>query len=286
MIANELANFTKIPLAEIVYKRFSDGESYTRILTDISGKRTFIVQGSHPPQDSNLQQLYQLVESACNMGASEVNCVVPYLAYARQDRRVLSGEPISVLIILKTLEMLGVKRLMTIEVHNPDVFKYTGMESISISTAFSFGQYFSAMNMKNPLVISPDEGGAKRAFEVSKVVNSEYGYYKKTKESGDVNVKPTFNSQYIDVKNKDIIIIDDITSSGSTILPLIKKVNGEGARRCFVGITHFFANAEVLNKMEELGAIVVSTDSIKTKSSKIHLAPLIGDIIVKNTSRE
>jgi ribose-phosphate pyrophosphokinase len=279
-VAGQIADNLGLAAAEVQSRKFSDGESYVRVLDDLEGKRVVIVQGTHPPQDTHIQQLYQLVDVATSMSARDITCVVPYLAYARQDRRILRGEPVSVSIVLKTLQALGAARLVTIDVHNPAVFGDVDMECVNLSASPCFGEHFSGIGLQDPLVVSPDRGGAGRASAVADCMGAEFGYFEKDKHTDDG--VPKYFSGDIRVKDREVIIIDDITSSGSTIRPLLIKLKSEGAGMCYVGITHFFAGDEALARMEGLGAVLVSTDTIVSKRSRISIAPLVSDYITRS----
>ncbi|MEM2992369.1 MAG: ribose-phosphate diphosphokinase [Candidatus Caldarchaeum sp.] len=118
-LAEKVARYMNVEAVDVFAKVFPDGESYVRLSGDVRGEDVIVVQGTHPPQDINFVKLLLLVDAVTRMGAKSVKTVIPYMAYARQDRVFLEGEPVSIQALLKSLRAVGADEAITVNIHSP-----------------------------------------------------------------------------------------------------------------------------------------------------------------------
>jgi len=116
-LGRKVADLLKSRIVSVIFKTFPDGESYLRLDGDVKGEEVVIVQTTGPPQDAHIMQLFLMVDAAKDLGAERVTAVVPYLAYARQDKRFLLGEAISIETFIKLIEASGTDRFLTVNIH-------------------------------------------------------------------------------------------------------------------------------------------------------------------------
>ena len=164
----ELGNFIAARLKSIPIpidlRIFSDGESKIRIDANLTGKKCVVVQSTYPPVDSHLLQNLMIISSCYASGASEVISVMPYMGYARQDRKFLDGEFVTISLIARLLECTGIRNLITVDIHSIRALSYFKSNLINVSSINSLADYArTKFSLANPVVVSPDTGGIARA---------------------------------------------------------------------------------------------------------------------------
>lgn len=280
-LAAGLTQETGIPLASVSWRRFPDGEICARVETTLTDRDVFIVQGTHQNQCLRLEELYQLVDVAASQGARRICCVVPYLAFSRQDRRMHVGEPLSGLIVLRTLAMLGAQSCATIDVHSAELFEHAPLPCTSLSSASVFADWLLRHEFRDPLLISPDAGGLQRIQALSALTNFAAAACSKYK---DTDGYTWYAEEDLDVQGRDIIVMDDICSSGSTIIPLMQLLRGKGARRLCYAVTHFSANGDLLLAKVGFSIHIIASESIPSPQACVPITPLICEWIRETRS--
>lgn len=267
-LAKELANILSCQFISAATTRFPDGECYTRIDTESLDDDVVIVQNTHP--DNNLIEALLLQDVVRNLGARSITCVIPYFGYARQDRIFKNGEPESAKVVSKMLDM-NCDRVITIDLHKEDVLRYFTCPSVDLKAAGAIAQYFADKNID--IVMSPDIGAAKRAENVGKLLGVAYDYLEKTRLSGtEVSIKAA-NS---DVNGKTVLIVDDMISTGGTIVAATGQLKSAGARSVYVACTH---GVFVGNAIEKLTGSyldgILSCNTLESAVSHISVASTI-----------
>lgn len=265
------------PLVHASVRIFPDGE--TCVSGNVTGphRRLVIVQGTHPPQDRHLQQLYQMVEAARSQGDYEIVCVVPYLAYSRQDRRSRPGEPLSAEIVLRTLQLLGADEVVTVDVHNLRIFEGVTMRWTALSAVQSVARHIAGLSLSAPVMVAPDAGGERRTRLVAEKLRYPTVVLSKSKADDG---RTSYDRVGGEVLGRDAVVIDDLSSSGSTLIPLVEALRAADAKSISLGVTHLFADVAALQAAVGPDVRIFSTDSVPSIASQISLAPLIGNYLV------
>lgn len=211
-------------LGKIETTKFPDGEIKVKV-PEIADKRIVLVQSTYYPQEKNLFELL-LAAHALKERDAEVTAVIPYLAYARQNKSFYPGEAVSINTVMDLLRSVGITSLMTVNPHkNGPLMNFKGKVSIvnvENTLANAVKRQFS-----NPVVLAPDLGGLDMAKNAASVMGCEYTYLDKLRDAyGNVSIKETHGGN---LKDKDVIIFDDIISSGSTIELAARYAYSEGA---------------------------------------------------------
>ncbi len=275
-LANRIGNMLNIPLISVKTKRFPDGEFYLKFEENLSGKDLLIVQSLYPPQDTHFMELLLILHTTRDLGARSIKVFVPYLAYSRQDERYLDGECLSSAMISEIFERLGVDALFTIDVHNQKVLKMYNIPSYNLTAAGELVKYFVAKNLKNPLVVSPDDEtiAIQRAKYAAKIIGAEYNFFgkKRNKHTGEIK---TFSKE-LNVKGRDAIIIDDIISTAKTSANATRILKDQGARNVYVGVSHALLHGNAQKILEMSGADeIVGTDCVVNEFAKVSVAPIL-----------
>jgi len=284
--ARKLAEILGQDLASVKRKIFPDGEMYVRIQDSekLSGKVAVIVNTMFPNQNDSLLETLLLINAAVKAGASKIIVYTPYLAYARQDKVFQLGEPVSADVVVVALKTVGANCLITVDVHNPGVLarNFTCYENVLV-----FSELYKAIEniVENPIVIAPDAGALNRAKHLAESKNLAYDYLVKhrDRETGEVVVKP----KEVNVRGRDVIIVDDIISTGGTIAEAAQVLIKQGARRIFVCASHGLMVGSAVEKLRDAGVEkVVLANTLGLKHSNplieyVDVTPALAKIIAK-----
>jgi ribose-phosphate pyrophosphokinase len=275
-LGENVARYLKSEIVPIIFKSFPDGESYLRFETEsLQNEDVAIIQTTSPPQDQNLIQLLLMVDNALDMKARSIIVVVPYFAYNRQDKRFLPGEAFSIKTIMKLLKDCGVNLLITVNAHNPVVLKSFGIPVNDLSAIPLLAEYFMSKGLvENPLSLSLGKKALNVAKEANNILQGGFDYIS-TKR--DVNTgKVTLEEKELDAKGRDVIVFDDIISSGGTMAQAVRFAKEKGARKVYAACVHPLLIGDSYRKIMEWGAEeIVGTDAVPSQVSKVSIAPLI-----------
>lgn len=255
---------------------FADGESKIR-LDNMAKKNCIIIHSTYPPTDQHLMQLFMIMYKCKEDGAKDICVVSPYLAYTRQDKVFVNGEIITINLVGKILASLGITKLITIDSHKPNALNYS-FPTIDLTAIPSLSSYVKHnLTMNNPIVISPDEGGIERAKKFAELINANSISLVKTRDrfTGDVSVSLLDQGT---LKNCDALIVDDMISTGTSIIKtteLLKKYHiGEVYAIC----THALLLDDAKQKLLNAGIKeVISTNSIPNEFAKVDLSSVISN---------
>ena len=256
-------------------KIFPDGESYVRLEGEVKGETVAIVQTTSPPmQDGRLFQLAFMADAAKRAGASKVLAVVPYLAYARQDKMFLAGEGISVETIARMLKAAGIDELLTVNIHSEPTLAKFPFPAKTVSAIPLIAKYFVEKGCKGAFALSPDKGAMYIAQQAQQILGGDCGHLNKTRDRYTGQTVQT--TEGLNVKGQTVIILDDIISTGGTIVGAAKILREQGAEHVFCGCVHGLLIGDAEKRILDAGVEeIVGTDSVPGNVSKVSLAPLL-----------
>ena len=272
LLAGRVTEVTEVLESNLLiseFKKFPDGELYTRVVDDI-GSEVTIIQST--VTDTDLIALLQLID-ACS-DASRVNVVIPYMGYARQDKKFKPGEPISARAIARTIKADNV---FTINIHDTSILDYFDAKTVDLDATPMIGKYIKNMKFINPLIIAPDDGAIHIAKSASSELGIDYDYLEKTRLSGEtVSIQP----KNVNVKGRDVIIIDDIISTGGTVAETISLLRKQGAHEVYAACVHPVLSNNAILKLFKAGVKgIIATDTIDKGVSVVSAAPVIASAI-------
>lgn len=295
-LGRAVAEALQMPIAAHEERGFEDGEHKVRPLDDVAGNDVYVVQSTHggPDESANdkLMRLAFFIGALKDAGAARITAVVPYLAYARKDRRTKPNDPVTIRYVAQMLESVGADCVVTLEVHNPAAFENAfRCRAVALTTTPLFIDYAKAHLAGEDLaVISPDAGGMKRAELLREALEAAIGkpvgkglaekYRSAGIVSGDLFVG--------NVGGRTALIVDDLISTGGTLLRAAKSARAAGATRVLALVTHglFMPGAEDVLNDPALDQVIV-TDAVpsfrlKKPSNKLvtlPCAPLLAEAI-------
>ncbi len=252
----------------IEIRKFPDGEKYVRVLG--SAEEVTVVSSTFFPQDEHIVELLLIGDALRERGVENLRVVIPYFGYSRQDRVIREGEPISVRAVMRALG-LYYDELYVFDLHNPETLRFFPGKAVNLSPAGAIADYF-AERLGEGVVLAPDKGAFGRARAVAEKLGLEYSHFEKKRISPtEVEMRPAD----VDIEGRNVLIVDDIISTGGTMIKAANLLRGMGAEKVFVAATHgVFAEGAVERVSQAVDELAV-TNTIPTPVSRISIAPKI-----------
>ena len=273
-LGEKISQLTGLEKITVASRIFPDGESYLRLEGNVQDEHVVIVQTTCAPQDSRLIQLAFLAAAAKRNKAKKLTAVVPYLAYARQDKIFLEGENVSIETIAAMLKAAGIDQIITINVHEVNALNLFTIPAKNISAIPLLAEYFIKKGIKKAFALSPDKGALYIAQQAQAVLGGEAGHLEKQRDRYTGQTSQT--AKGLNVKGKTVIIFDDIISTGGTIVGAAKILSEQGAEHVYTACVHGLLIGDAEKRILDAGVEeIVATDSVPSKASKVSLAPLI-----------
>ncbi len=271
VLAARISEITGITLLDTKFSRFPDGEVYLR--TGEIDEETIIVS-SVVDSDTLVQTL--LAIDACD--TSRNTLVLPYLGYARQDKRFNPGEPISARAIARALSR-GVEEILVVNIHEPAVLQYFDVPASNVSIAPAIGEYIKASGIGDPLILAPDDGAAAFAADIARVGGWDTDHLEKTRISGvEVRMEP----KSLPVDSREVVIVDDIISTGGTLATAAGMLYRQGASTVHAACVHGVLSSGAYARLRAAGiASVVSGDTYENATSCISAAGIVAERICR-----
>jgi ribose-phosphate pyrophosphokinase len=276
-LAEKVAKRLGAQLVAAELRVFSDGESKIKI--GKAGKNCVVVQSTHPPTDTHLMQALMMARKCADGGARDVCAVIPYLAYARQDRAFLEGEAVSIALVAKLLEAAGVRHVITVDIHSQLAMShFASVQNVS-SIPLLADYAASKLKLRRPIVVSPDAGGAERAKEFARHLKTDSVALKKSRDrtTGEVTVDEKLDA---DVSGRDAVLVDDMISSGGSIVKAAEMLRKKGAGKVYAMCAHALLIGDAAQKIKAAGVQdVIATNSVPGEYAKVDLSPAIADAL-------
>jgi len=220
-LAQKIATKLGGQLAQRVLERFPDGELHIELQESVRGHDVYLIQPTCPPVDEHLFELLLMADACRRAGAVHLTAVIPYFGYARQDRRAHGREPLSVRLIADLLATSGIQRVVAVDLHSQGVESAFAIPVEHVSAVPTLAEAVRSSVPRNAVIVSPDLGAVKMAERYAKLLNLPVVIIHKTRISGaEVNVQRIVG----DVRDKHVLVVDDMISTGGTIEKAIKAL--------------------------------------------------------------
>jgi len=269
-LSKSIAEQFGIPLGQVNFSRYSDGEFQPSFEESVRGTRLFIIGSTHPSSE-NLMEMLLMLDAAKRASARHITAVMPYFGWARQDRKDKPRVPIGAKLIAKLLEAAGATRIITMDLHADQIqgFFEKPVDHLYASTIFL--PFVESLQLDNLTIASPDMGGSKRAYAYSKQLSSDVVIcYKQRAKANVISHMELIG----DVKGKNVILVDDMVDTAGTLTKAADLMMERGALSVRAICTHAILSGKAYERIEEsqLAELIV-TDSIpaKQKSNKIRV---------------
>ncbi len=284
-LAQEIASFLKIDLGKCVLERFSDGEIHFYIDENIRGEDIFVIQSGSYEANFHLMELFLMIDAFKRASAERITVVIPYYCYGRQDWKDRPRVPISARLVADLLQTAGATRVLAMDLHSPQIQGFFSIPVDNLMALPVLANYIQTLKLKDLAIVSPDAGGVGRARLFAKRMSAGLAIIDKR--------RPAPNEAKVfhvigEVKDCDVVIMDDMVDTGGTLVESAEALKREGAKRIFAACSHPVLSGKAVEKIENSNLeklIVTNTIPLqgKSKSSNkimtLSVASLFGEAI-------
>ena len=280
--AKELAKYLDIALSSAIINRFSDGEINVKITESVRGKDIYIIQPTCKPTNDNLMELLIMVDAFKRSSANNINAVIPYFGYARQDRKAAPRVPISAKLVANLLQSAGVNRVITMDLHAGQIQGFFDIPVDNLYGSIVFYDYVKDKNLKNPIIASPDIGGVARARHFAEHLGLPLVIVDKKRERANESEVMNIIG---DVRGKSVIMVDDIIDTAGTMVKAADVLKKNGAISVIALGTHAVFSGSAIDKIENgaLDEVAVSNsipfENHSKKIKVLSVAPLFAEVM-------
>jgi ribose-phosphate pyrophosphokinase len=279
-LARNISSNLNVKIIEPELKIFSDGESKLRF-PSVNNKHCIIVQSLYPPPDKHIIQLLMIIHKCKKDNASKITVIIPYMAYARQDKAFLEGEIISVGVLAQLIENFGVNEVITVDIHNEVSLSYFSINTKNVTAIPILAEYIkNKVTLDKSFIISPDTGGITRANKFAQLLNLPILCLKKKRdrETGCVSIDENIGMK---VAGMNAILVDDMISTGESIVKACKVLKKQKIGNITVSCTHAILVDNAFEKIINSGVKeIISTNSVPSICSKVDLSVILSNILV------
>ena len=276
-LAKRIARRLKAKYVDVDTRTFPDGESKITFRHNLKKSVVLVVQSTYPPVDTNLLQILSIISEVKKI-SSKIYAIMPYMGYARQDRQFLNGEIVTMSVVAKMLQAAGAKKAIVVDIHSKTALRHFKIPTENVSAIPELAKYLKKLKLKNPIVVSPDTGGSLRAKKFADILKSDFITLKKSRnrKTGKVSIQST----KADVNGKDLIIVDDIISTGGSIVKATQFLKKQKCKRVFVVCTHGLLVGDAEKNIKKAGVTqIISTNTIPRSISKVDVSGVIAQAV-------
>lgn len=283
-LAREISEHLGIPLIDAQVGHFNNGEIQVMISESVRGKDIFIIQPTCQPVNENLMELLIMTDACRRASARSVTAVVPYYAYARQDRKTRGREPISAKLVANLMSAAGMNRVVTVDLHAGQIQGFFDIPVDHLAAAPALAAYFQKMNLENVVVVSPDLGGVTRARKMADLLGTSIAIVEKRRpRPGCAEVMNLIG----EVKGKTCIMIDDMVDTAGSLCEGAKALMKLGAKEVYACCSHGILTDPATQRIQDScikQLVITNTIPLDAKKNcskivSISLAPMLADFI-------
>jgi len=279
-LARNISSDLNVNIIEPDLKIFSDGESKLRF-PSVNNKHCIIVQSLYPPPDRHIIQLLMIIHKCKKDIASKLTVIIPYMAYARQDRAFLEGEIISVAVLAELLENFGVDEVITVDIHNKVSLSYFSVNVKHVTAIPILAEYIkNNIILDKFFIISPNTGGIAMVTKFSQLLNLPLLCLKKKRDrdTGCVSIDENIGMK---VEGMNAILVDDMISTGESIVKACEVLKKQKIGKIIVVCTHAILLGTAFEKIINSGVKeIISTNSVPSICSKVDLSLILSNVLL------
>lgn len=282
-LANDIAKHMKRPLGEIEVSQFRDGETHVEIKSDVRGTDVFLIQPTSPPVNQNLMELLVMVDAMRRASAARITAIIPYYGYARQEKKSRGREPISAKLVANLLTEAGANRILAMDLSAPAIEGFFDIPVDHLTAVPLLVRYIKKKRLEDPVIVAPDVGAVRRADRFRQIMGGIplAILFKDRPQPDEVAIAGMVG----DVKGKTAILVDDLISTGNTLIAAAEHLLANGAKSVLAVATHgVFAEGAIERLKASPIECLCITDTIPLPSNTsgiehVSIAPLLAEVI-------
>ena len=286
--ANKICEYLNLSLGNAQVKTFSDGEIQIEIDENVRSKDVFVIQSTCAPVNDNLVELLLMIDALKRSSARRITAVIPYFGYARQDKKVAPRVPISAKLVADMVTVAGANRVITMDLHAGQIQGFFGIPVDNIFAAPLLIEYIRNAFNSNLAIVSPDAGGVERARAFAKRLNADLAIIDKRRAAPN---QAKAMAVIGDVKDKVVVILDDMVDTAGTLTEALHALKAEGASEIHACCAHAVLSGPAIERItrSEMKSMVV-TDTIPLNKNAIacgkvvviSISELVGEAIIRS----
>jgi ribose-phosphate pyrophosphokinase len=265
--AEDVCKHLKMPLSDMIIKKFSDSETYVKSKEKVRGDDVFLIQSTSRPVNDNLMELLIMIDAMKRSSVHRINCVIPYYGYSRQDRRTSAREPITAKLVANLLTKAGANRIISVDLHSQQLVGFFDIDVDHFEAYPLFAGYFQRKKLKNVVAVASDSGFVKKTRKFAKLMEVPLAIIDKR--------RPKHNQAEVvhvigEIKGKTCILLDDMIDTGGTISAGADALMKNGAKEVYIAATHAVLSGNAVEKLEKCSAKeIILTDTIYIPKEKM-----------------
>ncbi|MBQ7568484.1 ribose-phosphate pyrophosphokinase [bacterium] len=286
-LAAAIAKYLDIPLGRALVSRFANGEIRVKIEETVRGSRVFVIQPTCGNVNDSLMELLIMIDALSRASAYSICAVIPYYGYAKQEKKTSGREPISAKLVANLLTVAGADRVITVDLHAAAIQGFFDIPCDNLKALPTIADHYRELGLHREglVVVSPDAGGVARATDLAEHLGAQLAIIFKRRPEPD---KTQVIEIVGDIEGKNCIVVDDMISTGQTMIHGVEALKARGAKKIYAAVTHSIMAGDAVNMienspLEELvvtDTIPVSPEALKMSKLKVlSLAPLLGEAI-------
>jgi len=285
-LAKEISSYLDIPLSKAIVGRFNNGEIQVMIEESVRGYDVFIIQPTSLPVSDNIMELLIMIDAVKRASSKSVTAVVPYYAYARQDRKTRGREPITAKLMANLLTVAGADRVITVDLHAGQIQGFFDIPVDHLPGVPVLADYIASKKLSDLVVVSPDLGGVTRARQMADRLHAPIAIIEKRRpQPGMAEVMSLIG----DVSGKTAIVIDDIVDTGGSLVEGAIALKKFGAKDVYACCTHAVLSLSAVEKItaSEIAELIVTNtipitpEKCSSKIKVLSIAPLLAEAIIR-----
>ena len=285
-LAQKIADYIGVPLADCEVGTFSDGEISVNMNETVRGCDVFVVQSTNSPVNENLMELLIMIDALKRASAGRITAVIPYYGYARQDRKAKARDPITAKLVANLITAAGADRVLTMDLHAAQIQGYFDIPLDHLQGGAILADYFNSKNIEDLVVVSPDLGSVTRSRKFANGLDGDVPLAIIDKRRPKANVCEIMNI-IGDVKDKNVILLDDMIDTAGTIANAANALKDLGAKNVYACCTHGVLsgpaferiNNSAIEELVMLNTIPLPEQEGLEKFKSISVAPLFAEAI-------
>lgn len=285
-LAEDIMGVLEAPLGRAVVDQWRDGETRIKLEENVRGSDVFIIQSMSDPVNHNIMELLIMIDAVRRASAARVTAVIPYFAYAKQEKKTSGREPISASLLANLLGTTGVDRILTLDLHSPAIEGFFDIPVDHLRATPLLASEFHAMGLDDLVAVSPDAGGVARAEEFRLRAGASLAIASKKRPTPD---KAEVLEVVGDVEGKTAVIVEDMISTGDTLVKCAEKLRERGATKIYACAVHpVFANGAMdvierstIEKVWVTDTLPLDVAPGNEKVKVLTVAPLLAEAIMR-----
>jgi ribose-phosphate pyrophosphokinase len=284
-LARDIADYIGIPLSVSEVTHFADGEININIPETVRGHKVFVIQSTCHPVNEHIMELLIMMDALKRASAREVNVVIPYYGYSRQDRKVKARQPISAKLVADLIQVSGATRVICMDLHAAQIQGFFNIPIDNFRSLPIIASYLNSKGLSDLVVVSPDHGGVARARALADALSAPIAIIDKTRPEPNVAEVMNIIGR---VKGKNCIVFDDMIDTGGSMSAAAYALKDAGAKDIYACCTHPLLSGKAIEKMKAAPIVeVVCTDTVEIPAEKrfdnlvqLSVAGLLGQGII------